>query len=59
MRRLGFVWAMSLITILVISILFKVVVDTQIIVILGGIATVAIGATAIKNKGGSRGNNAF
>tara|TARA_R110000765_G_scaffold359289_2_gene449569 strand:- start:630 stop:836 length:207 start_codon:yes stop_codon:yes gene_type:complete len=52
-RRLIAFWAMSLITIALSAHFFGIQVDTQIFVVLGGIATVATGASAIKNKIGS------
>lgn len=50
MRRLGFVWAMSLLTIALIAHLFGIAINVQIFIAISGIATVAIGASAIKNK---------
>ena len=49
-RRLVAIWAMTLLTALIVGVFFGVAIDTQIIVIVGGIATVATGASAIKNK---------
>jgi hypothetical protein len=50
MRRLIAFWAMSLLTLILGILFFGTVIDTQIFVVVGGIATVAIGSSAIKNK---------
>lgn len=49
-RRLIAIWAMALLTVLIVGVFFGVAIDTQIIVIVGGIATVATGVSAIKKK---------
>lgn len=54
MRRLIAFWAMLLITICVLSSIFISPLDTQIIVILGTIASVGTGVSAIKNKYGDK-----
>ena len=50
MRRLIAFWAMSLLTSMVTILFFGIVIDTQVFVVVGGIATVAIGSAAVKNK---------
>ena len=50
MRRLIAFWAMGLLTSMIIVTFLGVVIDTQVFVVVGGIATVAIGASAVKNK---------
>lgn len=49
-RRLIAVWAMGLLTLTLLSYLFGIPVDMQVFVVIGGIATVATGASAVKNK---------
>ena len=50
MRRLIAFWSMSLLTSMVTILFFGIVIDTQVFVVVGGIATVAIGSAAVKNK---------
>jgi len=49
-RRLIAIWAMILLSITLVAYLSGKPVDMQVFVVLGGIATVAIGASAVKNK---------
>ena len=55
-RRLVAFWAMALLTITLASYLFGIPVDVQIFMVIGSIATVSIGASAIKNKFKAEGN---
>ncbi len=52
MRRLIAFWAMVLLTLLVFGLFSGIKIDTQIFFAVGSIATVSIGAAAIKNKAG-------
>lgn len=56
MRRLVSFWAMLLLTLLILGLFSGVEIDTQIFFAVGSIATVSIGAAAIKNKT-QKGNN--
>jgi cytochrome b subunit of formate dehydrogenase len=59
MRRLVSFWAMLLLTLLILGLFSGVIIDTQIFFAVGSIATVSIGAAAIKNKAQKDNNPPF